>query len=194
MVTVMGPMRRYPLGLRAWVFWVLVVLVLSLPGAIPYVGPLIFIAGVAVVFFWFQKLPREPDRRMRPYSPVPLVGHRAVTLAPGQEVVGESNYVVGIGDAVARGGRVLDAVIWWEPKNPFDGSALRVDLLVDGITFTCGYLPRDVARSVVAEVKANADRGLSSIVTAKVYGGTLEKPNFGVWLNEPAVRDEVRFR
>ena len=176
-------MRRYPFNMRAWVYWVLVFLVGGMLGNIPYIGQVLLVIALIAGAVLFFRTPAEIDRRFAPYTPVPVTALEMIGLPSSQEVVGESNYNAWIGQAVALAGTEMDAVLLWEPRNPFDPNAIRVDLVANGQSFTCGYLPRDAAPHVLPTVKAHADRGQRSATTARVYGGTPEKPNYGVWLN-----------
>lgn len=123
-------------------------------------------------------------------------GSRQVLVAaiqgPGKyacPVVGESNYQ----DALERicGGRSENgadkevvARLVYEPENPYDDQAVRVD--VDGTTV--GYLDRDTARSFRVQL-AEAAPGVSiAQANAVIRGGWLrgdDQGHFGIWLDVP---------
>lgn len=177
-------MKRYPFGMPAWAYWVLVVLAASIIGSIPVVGTVLFLAAVGVALWWFfAKVTPERDRKYADYAPAPVVGSERLTF-DRLEVVGESHYMVGISRAVGVAGRELDAVLAWEPRNPHSrsGDSVRVDLVVGAERLTCGYLPSGISGQVLPLVRSAADRGLAPMIEATVFGGTASKPNYGVLL------------
>lgn len=189
-------MKRYPFGMPAWLFWVLVVILASFVGQIPFVGVPLALVVVGAGFWWFfARVKPERDRKYRDYEPVPVVGMERVVF-DRLEVVGESHYMVGISQAVGIAGRELDALLTWEPRNPHSssGSAVRVDLLADGRRFTCGYLPDGISAQVLTSVRSAADRGAATVIEATVFGGTSMKPNYGVLLGTGPRANGVRFR
>lgn len=189
-------MKRYPLGLPSWLFWVLAVLVAVFISQTPAVGTflaVLVLAGAAVWFFVLVK--PERDRRYKDYAPVPVTGSSRLVF-DRLEVVGESHYIAQISQAVGTAGRELEAVLAWEPRNPHStsGNSVRVDLLVDGGRVTCGYLPSGLSGQVLPQVKAAADQGMLPTIEATVFGGTASKPNYGVLLGTgPRSRTGVWF-
>ncbi|MGX9348183.1 hypothetical protein [Microbacterium sp. KNMS] len=177
-------MKRYPFKLPAWVFWVLVVLVASLVSQVPAVGPVLALALVGVALWWFfKRVAPERDRAYADYAPKPITGVAELAL-DRLEVRGEASYYVGIARAVSIAGRDLAAILAWEPKNPHstNGNAVRVDLAAGDERITCGYVPAEHSAAIAAEVRANADKGLATAMSAAVFGGTADKPNYGVVL------------
>ena len=188
-------MKRYPLGLPAWGFWVLAVLAAGLIGQVPAIGGGLSLLGIAAALVWFFfKVRSERDRRYSEYAPVPVTGSQRLVM-DRLEVVGESQYLIEISRAVGIAGRELEAVLAWEPKNPHavHGAAIRVDLIAEGQRFTCGYVPSQLSSGVLPLVREAADRGLSPMLDATVFGGTPSKPNYGVWLGS-GVRPNNRVR
>ncbi|CAM5350788.1 HIRAN domain-containing protein [Leifsonia shinshuensis] len=185
-------MKRYPLGMRAWVFWVIVLVIGGLIGNIPFVGTVIMSVLLAAALWWFfARVPREPDRRYLPYAPVPISGSTWIDLAAEQEVVGESFYHAAIAEAVLLRGRIVTVKLRWEPRNPHDRNAVRVEIDRANGRLKCGYLPATVAPAFVPQVRRAADAGLELVSWAQIYGGELDKPNYGVWLTgsrKPAAR------
>lgn len=188
-------MKRYPLGLPAWAFWVLAVLAAGIIGQIPAVGSFLTFAGLVAALIWFFVGVRpERDRRYADYAPVPVTGSERL-LFDRLEVAGESHHVAAISRAVAIAGREMDAVLSWEPKNPHSqgGSAVRVDLLAGGERFTCGYIPSGISADLLPLVRAAAERGALPMIEATVFGGTAAKPNYGVLLGTGVRTRKVRF-
>ncbi len=128
----------------------------------------------------------------RGYMPVVPVGFYGLSSDESMEVVGESKYQEDIHRVVTAWRRAgsdqgqLYALLFAEPGNPFDHNAVRVLLIFEGHHATCGYLPREQARSFAAPVRQAADQGLIAALHAQVFGGTPEKPNYGVWLGLPS--------
>ncbi|MCD2499322.1 hypothetical protein [Microbacterium nymphoidis] len=177
-------MKRYPLGLRSWVFWVLAGFVGVAISQIPVVGIPIALVGLAAVGFWYGVTVKpERDRRFADYAPVPVTGEERM-MFDRLEVVGESHYITAISRAVALSGRELDAVLAWEPRNPHSngGTAIRVDLLVGGDRITCGHIPSGISSDVLPFVRDAAGRGKLPVIEATVFGGTATKQNYGVLL------------
>ena len=124
------------------------------------------------------------------YMPVVPVDFRGIRSMDQQfEVVGESRYV----ESIRRVAEAHDAdpdtdvyaLLVSEPGNPFDRHAVRVDLFLNTHPFvigTCGYLPREQAYKFTPGVRERADSGFLTVMAAHIFGGTREKPNFGVWL------------
>lgn len=137
------------------------------------------------------------------YAPVVPTQAMGFTDDTEWEVVGESRYLDGIKrvrylmDNDAEGGTLM-ALLVAEPGNPFDRHAVRIDLVWDYQRETCGYLPREQAYRIQPLVRQANDDGLLVFLNATMYGGTVEKPNIGVWLSavttSPSARDyhEVR--
>jgi len=128
----------------------------------------------------------------RGYMPVVPVGFFGLSSDEPMEVVGESKYQDDIHRVVTawrRGGSDQDqlyGLLFAEPGNSFDRNAVRVLLIFEDQHATCGYLPREQARSFSAPVRQAADEGLIAALHAQVFGGTREKPNYGVWLGLPS--------
>ncbi|WP_156759578.1 HIRAN domain-containing protein [Microbacterium karelineae] len=74
-------MKRYPLGMPAWLFWILTVITASLLGSIPAAGPwLIWIVIVAAFVYFFALVKPEPNRRSSSTAGQELPPPGAVTL------------------------------------------------------------------------------------------------------------------
>ncbi|NYE19607.1 hypothetical protein [Microbacterium immunditiarum] len=129
----------------------------------------------------------------------PVVPTRAMGFTDDEEweVVGESRYLDGIRrtkelmDEDEEGGTLFAQLIA-EPLNEFDRHAVRVDLVWDYQRETCGYLPREQAYRLQPLVIQEADDGLIVLREASLYGGTLDRPNIGVWLSPPALSDQTQ--
>lgn len=110
------------------------------------------------------------------------------------EVVGESRHLDGIKivlKAFRDGGEEdnsMFAALVHEPRNPFDRFAVRIDLFAvtgEGGRASyekAGYLSREQAFRLHEYIKNLADQGLLPIISVQVYGGTVDKPNIGLWL------------
>lgn len=128
------------------------------------------------------------------YMPTPPVDFYGISSDEPMEVVGESRYQDGIARVVLRwradgaDPMQLLALLVAEPANPFDRHAVRVLLVFDEHHATAGYLPRQQAYGFSEAVKEAADRGLMPALNAQVFGGTPDKPSFGVWLGFPRDR------
>lgn len=133
---------------------------------------------VAAIVFWSAQKVQD----VWSYVPRPPQRYVDTPLTFDQEVVGESFYQAGIARFVAGYGRDVQATFTHEPGNPRDGSAVRVDLVADGLSETCGYLPAAVAADWVPVVRAAAVQGDKLRVPAVVRGGRESAPSFGVWL------------
>ena len=97
-------------------------------------------------------------------------------------IVGESQYQPALQQIARRRGRICWAKLVPEPDNPFDRSAVMVE--IDGMTV--GYLTRSAAREYQRRLLALA---APLEVPAKLIGGTADKPSFGVLLDH---REMVR--
>jgi hypothetical protein len=93
--------------------------------------------------------------------------------------VGESQYQEALAQ-VAQDGRLCNATLVPEPKNPFDGNAVVVQIA----GATVGYLCRADARRYQRRLLALA---APMQVPAKLIGGTPDKPSFGVLLDHREV-------
>lgn len=93
--------------------------------------------------------------------------------------VGESQYQGALAQ-VARTGRICNATLVPEPKNPFDSNAVSVQIA----GLTVGYLCRADARRYQRRLLALA---APMQVPAKLIGGTPDKPSFGVLLDHREV-------
>lgn len=104
------------------------------------------------------------------------------------EVVGESFNQESISRfmheyaAEAPEGQAIYAMLLHEHLNPFDHNAIRIDLFWTDSPATCGHLPRTQARIWAAPIDQAAEKGLVVAIEARVFGGTADKPNYGVWL------------
>lgn len=108
------------------------------------------------------------------------------------EVVGESRYQDGIRRVLREresdsDPSPLSAMLIPEPRNPADHSAVRVDLFHNEAVEKCGYLPRDQARQWHGPLLRNADEGYVTVMTARVFGGSPQKPFYGVWLGHESL-------
>ncbi|NHI16890.1 HIRAN domain-containing protein [Microbacterium excoecariae] len=80
-------MKRYPLGMPAWVYWVIVTLAAILIGSIPAVGPWLVIAGLIAAFVYFYaSVKPEPKRsgeeRRSRSEQVPHNGNQVIPPRP----------------------------------------------------------------------------------------------------------------
>lgn len=105
------------------------------------------------------------------------------------EVVGESRYQDGIRRVLREYDADLDpshfsVMLIPEPLNPVNRNAVRVDLFYNEAVEKCGYLPRERAYQWHGLLLRNADQGFVTVMTAKVFGGTPQKPLYGVWLGQ----------
>lgn len=137
------------------------------------------------------------------YAPVVPTQAMGFTDDTEWEVVGESRYL----DEIKRIKNLMDtdveegtlmALLVAEPGNPFDRHAVRVDLVWEYQRETCGYLPREQAYRIQPLVRQANEDGLLVFLNATMYGGTVEKPNIGVWLSAvtttPNARDYFEVR
>lgn len=101
--------------------------------------------------------------------------------APGAEVpikiVGEASYQPHIATVSKRHGGELQLVLRADPGNQYDPNAVVV--LVDG--GVVGYLPRELARQWQPRILAAESEGYLVTGSARVYGGTSDKPSMGVF-------------
>jgi hypothetical protein len=103
---------------------------------------------------------------------------RAVGDLVDIHIVGEASYVPAIDGVLRRYGRgEFEIVLHAEPQNRYDRSAVAVT--VDG--HLVGYLGRDMAEQWQAMVLAAESEGFTITGTAKLLGGTEDKPNLGVF-------------
>jgi hypothetical protein len=174
--------KRYPFGIPAWAHWSASILIAGILGNLPLIGGFVALGALVAATVVWMTTHREPDRRLVAYAPTPRTGDAALELAGSQEVVGESRHFADIHAAVKLGGRRLRAHLDVEPRNPRHRNAVAVRLVVPNGMFRCGYLPRHDAEALAPIIRANADRGLNTITSAAVFGGTPDKPNYGVWL------------
>lgn len=190
MLACMERLVRRPFGMPSWLFWVLVVVVASLPGIVPYVGPVIFLGLIIWAIVWWAKLPR-----VLPPGVVPITRFEKVQLSRRQEVVGESHYQDAIGGFVARNGRSVAVALVHEPKNKHSPSrsAVRIDLFNGDDVVTCGYLPEKVSPTWVPTLTQAASNGVRLWCDAEVRGGYIDAPNYGVWLTPEKQRKKPRF-
>jgi len=65
----------------------------------------------------------------------------------------------------------VTAVLVPEPKNPHDGNAVRVDVLVDGQSLKVGYLSRENAKSYQLHLVELQRQGKVGMCPARVTGG-----------------------
>ncbi|MDJ0325109.1 hypothetical protein QMG61_15190 [Cryobacterium sp. PH31-AA6] len=117
-----------------------------------------------------------------------------------QEVVGESHYHSGIHRVVSAWKTMgtadvpILAILRPEPFNPFDAHAVRVDLRFGDVTETCGHIPAYLAVGWGQGLRPHLDAGRQPVAHASVFGGTLEKPDYGVWLSSERALRRPRFR
>jgi hypothetical protein len=132
------------------------------------------------------------------FTDYPLVGDSRMA------VVGESHYQDAIRDAVhgesREDGIEVEARIVREPTNAFDPNAVRID--VNGRTV--GYIARTEAPLLRPRLIDLERQGLRPVCRASVFGGSPDKPNYGIWLrasfalvglgNQLPVGDVLRLR
>ncbi len=107
---------------------------------------------------------------------VELRGHGRFEL----EIKGESHYQASIAEIVHKHGKVnLDAVLILEDENPYDHNAVRVEM--DGKII--GYLSREVAPIYREQLRLAGWPQAKGMCRAKIFGGTSDRPSFGVWLD-----------
>jgi HIRAN domain len=76
---------------------------------------------------------------------------------------------------LARAAEGEPATLVREPRNPYDGNAIKVDLA----SGTVGYVKREVA----AQLAKVMDAGMElDVEVSIVSGGTPDKPHRGIWL------------
>lgn len=100
-------------------------------------------------------------------------------------VVGESHYQDAIKDAVRnllRNGEIYEtqAVLVREPDNEYDPNAVAVYLENGG---KIGYLSREAALAYQPVLQQLAARKRVAVCAANITGGTVDKPNWGVFLD-----------
>lgn len=105
------------------------------------------------------------------------------------EVVGESIYHEEIARVIAARDTDTDpslvmAFLIHEDLNPFDHHAIRVDLFSGSEVGTAGYFAREQAFIFYTLIRQYADIGALVVASAKIFGGTPDKPNFGVWIGD----------
>ncbi len=105
------------------------------------------------------------------------------------EVVGESRYHDEIARVIAArdagpDASAIHAFLIHEDLNPFDHHAIRVDLFYGSEVGTAGYFAREQAFIFYKFIRQYADLGALMVASVKIFGGTLDKPNFGVWIGE----------
>jgi len=162
-------------------------LVATVLAPIPAVGALLVIGVIVTGIILYLRTPREDLYAI--YQPIPFTGVEEL-IVDRLEVVGESFYIGHIALVVGAAGRDLRAQLYWEPRNPHDphGLAVRVDLVGGDIVRPCGHIAADIAPAIQPIVKANANKGLVTVATATVFGGTADKPNYGVILGSGVAR------
>ncbi|MGK0715009.1 HIRAN domain-containing protein [Leucobacter sp. W1153] len=173
---------RRPFGLAGWLYWTVGIVGLLIVGNIPYIGPVLVLAGlIFIIVCWVRagKLP-EPTRM------------ESINISSRQEVVGESFYQEAIAGWVARNGRSGFAVFVHEPNNPHSksGNAMRIDLSSGADRVACGYLPESVAGLWAPVVARAYQEGAWLYCDAEIRGGYDSAPNFGVWLIPQKVASE----
>lgn len=143
------------------------------------------------------------------YAPVQLTDFLFLDISYEDkwEIVGESRYHENIDRVYKRyleeGSlpNTLVAAFIHEPRNPFDRFAVRIDLIcttddADALIATAGYLPKHAAYEYHKAVKRIAEQGKLPITSVEVFGGTVDKPNYGVWLGhgdagKPSDEEEI---
>jgi hypothetical protein len=125
------------------------------------------------------------------YLPVVPTAFHGIASDEPMEVVGESRYHDGIHRVVSAwregGSEEGQLIAFWfaEPGNPFDKNAVRVLLAFENIHATCGYLPKEQAYRFSQAVRNAADLGQIPALHARAFGGTSDKPNYGIWMGLP---------
>ena len=169
---------------------------------IPYLGPVLALSVCLLAFLSHLAVgsAAATQRRHRTYQPVRITETVLYPFDGLQEVVGKSHYYPGIHRVVSawRNSGAADApilaILRPEPGNPFDSNAVRVDLRFGDVTETCGHIPAYLAARWGDGLRPLLDLGRQPVAHAAVFGGTLEKPDYGIWLSsEPALR-RPRFR
>lgn len=99
-------------------------------------------------------------------------------------IVGESHYQEALARLVSEGEhRFFTAALIPETDNPYDRSAVRVD--INGMTV--GHLSAENARSFRRRLASKKLGGQTTTCGAKIYGGgssdTGKEKSFGVWLD-----------
>lgn len=98
-------------------------------------------------------------------------------------VVGESHYQAALREAAhgkwSEDGIEIQACISREPDNKYDRNAVRVD--VNGNTV--GYISRDEAPLLQAKLRDLESHGLRPICRARIFGGSPDKPSYGIVLH-----------
>lgn len=106
-----------------------------------------------------------------------------------QEVVGESHYQPALRRFATASkrcrdtgrGKVVQVILLPEPTNTHDPHAIRV---TDGQLKTLGYLPADTAFDYGASFDITRAHGYTAgTCPAVLYGGSDDKPMFGLWLD-----------
>ncbi len=75
-----------------------------------------------------------------------------------------------VGRGLPEGGHVI-AVLVPEPENSHDRNAVRIDVLLESMHYTVGYLSRDIAASYQAVLLPELQRGRYGMVRADYWRG-----------------------
>ncbi|VVE90430.1 HIRAN domain-containing protein [Pandoraea bronchicola] len=135
----------------------------------------LFIAFIFVTVVAFLKL----NQNSRRHASIDL----SKKLSTGDDfrfpIVGESSYQAAIRHAVSQEGRHIPLRLVPEDTNPYDHHAVKV--VYRGTTM--GYLSRHDARSLRQTVSDLGHEFTDVDCHGLAFGGTPEKPTFGIWLN-----------
>lgn len=154
---------------------------------------LIAVAFVVLMAWLFRMISRATNSsgtQMSAKAAVPAVEHTQDEFFElkgkgvfGIEAVGESHYQTALKAAVAgRRGYVevnVEAELYCEDNNAFDGNAVRV--MIGGQKV--GYLNRVVAMAYRDIIKNAGFGKATGRCQAKIFGGSNDKPSYGVWLD-----------
>lgn len=169
--------------------------------SIPYIGPVLGLSVWLLAFLSHLSMKSQgtTKRGHRTYEPVQITESVFYTFDGQQEVVGESHYHAGIDRVVSawKNSGAADtpilAILRPEPGNPFDVDAVRVDLWFGDVTEPCGHIPAYLAAAWGRGLRPHLDAGRQPVAHASVYGGTPEKPDYGVWLSSDSARKRPSF-
>lgn len=169
---------------------------------IPSLGPVLGLAAwsLAILSHLSMGSRSAAQRRQRTYQPVPITETVFYPFDGLQEIVGELHYSAGIHRVVSAWtssgspDAPILAILRPEPGNPFDAHAVRVDLRFGDLTETCGHIPAYLAAGWDQGLRPHLDAGRQPVAHASVFGGTLEKPDYGVWLSSAPSLRRPRFR
>ncbi len=132
---------------------------------------------------FFRKSARAPAVPSSAPDEVELRGNGQFQL----EIKGESHYQDNIQRAANKHGySSLPAMLILEDENPYDRNAVRVE--IDGLKV--GYLSREVAPLYRKQLQLKGHPRAIGTCDARIYGGSGDRPTFGIWLDIPVESDD----